>query len=86
MTFLTSLFQADVERESCTMKNLYCFKHPQYRGDGAPVLSCKTCCGIFIALVKEQNAQAQAPQNPKDWLAEKAREAQAKFATAHVTP
>ena len=67
------------------MKNVYCFKHHDYRGEGTPVLSCKTCCSLFIAVIKEQNASSQAPLAPKDWLAEKAREAQAKFAVAHVT-
>lgn len=62
------------------MKNVYCFKHPEYRGEGTPVLSCKTCCGIFISLIKEQNASAQPAMTPKDWIAEKTREAQAKFA------
>ena len=64
------------------MKNLRCFSHPKYQGEGSPVLTCKTCCGIFISLIKEQNATAQAPQNPRDWLAAKAREAQAKYAVS----
>jgi hypothetical protein len=72
-----------------TASNVRCFKHPQYVGEGTPVLSCKACCGIFISLIKAQNAQAQASsagKHPQEWLAEKAREAQAKYASAHVSP
>ena len=68
------------------MKNVYCFKHPEYRGASSPVISCKTCCSIYISVVKEQNAAEGAQLSPKDWLAEKAREAQAKYAVSHVTP
>lgn len=69
------------------MKNLYCFKHPEYRGEGSPILSCKTCCSIFISLIKEQNASQQGSMAPRDWIAEKARKAQAAYAAvAHITP
>ena len=58
------------------MHNLVCFKHPQYRGVDSPVLSCKTCCSIFIAAVKEQNAALSTELSPADWLKGKEREAQ----------
>jgi len=31
---------------------VYCFQHPDYRGQDAPVISCKTCCHLFIKEVK----------------------------------
>ena len=32
---------------------LICFKHKTYDGTSAPVISCKTCCSIFLKSVKE---------------------------------
>jgi len=37
------------------MANIVCIKHPRYKGKGTPVLSCKTCCSLFIALMQAKN-------------------------------
>ena len=43
------------------MENLRCIKHRDYRGEKAPVLSCKACCSIYIAAIKKmQLAQQQS--------------------------
>lgn len=65
------------------MNKLVCFKHPEYVGNESPVLSCKACCSIFIAEIKNQNnahveaskAKATARFDTKKWLEEKAKEA-----------
>lgn len=31
---------------------IYCFQHPDYKGQDAPMISCKTCCHLFIQEVK----------------------------------
>jgi hypothetical protein len=54
------------------MSNLVCIKHPKYEGKGTPVLSCKTCCGLYIAEIKRLNPPKE---NINDWLDRKAREA-----------
>ena len=60
------------------MQNLVCFKHPEYRGDASPVLSCKACCGIFISEIKAQNLAANGKvANPREWMERKAKEAEA---------
>jgi hypothetical protein len=52
-----------------------CFRHPDYVGSAAPVLSCKTCCSLFLAELKRQHAEkGAAPVNPSQWLDEKARQ------------
>jgi len=46
------------------MARIYCFKHPSYDGNDSPVLSCKTCCGIFVATLKAQREdQAKLDDN-----------------------
>ncbi len=60
------------------MQNLVCFKHSEYRGDTAPSLSCKACCGIFISQIKEQNMAATGTiTSPREWIEKKAKEAEA---------
>lgn len=39
--------------ESATVR---CLKHRFYTGQNAPDLNCKTCCGIFVAVVRKQAA------------------------------
>lgn len=42
------------------MENVRCIKHRDYTGQTAPVLSCKTCCSIYISAIKKmQLAQKQ---------------------------
>jgi hypothetical protein len=44
------------------------------------VLTCKTCCSLYIAAVKEKNgmsAPSQKPASESEWLKEKKREAEA---------
>lgn len=53
------------------MAKVFCFRHPQYDGSESPVLSCKTCCGIFVAAVKEQAAKLSSSDpemNMSDWF------------------
>ena len=62
------------------MAKVFCFKHPQYDGSEAPVLSCKTCCGIFVAVVKEQAQKMTAPTsdlNMSEWFDSKRKQASA---------
>lgn len=39
---------------------LICFQHPSYKGTTGPVLSCKTCCSLFVQHLKHQSAMEQA--------------------------
>jgi len=34
------------------MGSISCIKHPQYDGKSSPILSCKTCCALFIHNIK----------------------------------
>ena len=53
-----------------------CFRHPDYDGTSSPVLSCKTCCGLFLAELKRQHA-AKGGQavDTQTWLEDKKRQA-----------
>jgi hypothetical protein len=51
-----------------------CIRHPKYSGKESPVLSCKTCCGIFIAEIKARSTDGEIFQ-PAEWLDKKAKEA-----------
>lgn len=51
-----------------------CISHPKYKGESPPVLSCKTCCGLFIAAIKARSANNEIFQ-PAEWLDKKAKEA-----------
>lgn len=53
---------------------LVCIKHPKYDGNTSPVLSCKTCCGIFIGVIKERSASRQNADAYK-WIEDKVRQA-----------
>jgi hypothetical protein len=44
--------------------NLICFSHPSYQGTSSPVLSCKTCCSIFLATLKRQTEAKSAKVTP----------------------
>jgi hypothetical protein len=46
------------------MGTLICFSHPTYKGKGSPLLSCKTCCGLFLAELRLKNAQASESTEP----------------------
>jgi hypothetical protein len=53
-----------------------CFRHPDYVGTSSPVLSCKTCCALFLAELKRQHAaKGSAQADASQWLDDKAREA-----------
>ena len=39
--------------------DLYCIKHPYYKGKLPPALKCQACCHIFIQEVKRMNAAGQ---------------------------
>jgi len=53
------------------MGQVVCIRHPKYEGKESPVLSCKTCCSIFIAAIKAKQPQ----QDINEWLEQKVREA-----------
>lgn len=55
--------------------NLICFKHPGYSGNSAPVLSCNTCCKIFVDEIKAQNTRSTSDFKPAEWLRQKSKEA-----------
>lgn len=40
--------------------NLVCIRHPQYQGKGSPDLTCKTCCSLYISIVKTRNSTNSA--------------------------
>ncbi len=45
--------------------NLVCISHPRYRGVETPLLSCKTCCSIHVASIKEwqkSKSESEAPR------------------------
>lgn len=44
---------------------LICFRHPQYDGKDSPVLTCKTCCGIFVTAMKAKLSQTEAEKSLK---------------------
>ncbi len=52
--------------------NLICFRHPDYVGTSSPVLSCKTCCSLFLAELKARNAAGQS-MDTTQWLEEKTK-------------
>ena len=56
------------------MSKLICLQHPKYTGKDSPVLSCKTCCGIFIGQIKEENNKGENATAPsKDMTKEQRR-------------
>ncbi len=38
------------------MKNLVCIRHSTYDGQGAPDLSCKMCCKIYVDTIRLSQA------------------------------
>ena len=36
------------------MQNVVCIRHSDYRGNSSPNLSCRTCCGIYVAVIKAE--------------------------------
>lgn len=49
-----------------------CIRHPKYKGQGAPVLSCKACCGLYVAEIRAKQTQEFEPTK---WLEQKVEEA-----------
>ena len=71
------------------MAKVFCFKHPQYNGAEAPILSCKTCCGIFVSVVKEQAQKMTAPSsdmNMADWFDSKKKQSTVTRQQANTKP
>ena len=44
---------------------IICIKHPKYDVHSAPILSCKTCCNMFILSLKEENKHKHSNQVAK---------------------
>jgi len=42
-----------------------CFRHPHYDGKDSPILTCKTCCGIFVTAMKAKMVQKDSDKTPK---------------------
>ena len=56
--------------------NLICIRHPDYKGTTSPQLSCKTCCGMFLAELRRKNAVAgHEGFDPNAWLDDKVKNA-----------
>lgn len=66
--------------------NLRCFKHPSYVGSSAPVLSCNTCCKIFVEEIKAHQARTTDDFKPAEWLKQKSEEARKAIADQQPTP
>lgn len=57
--------------------NIVCIRHPHYTGSSSPVLTCKTCCSLYISAVKEKNHGSMSTQEVDkegNWLQEKKQE------------
>lgn len=66
--------------------SLICLRHPRYDGAERPVLSCTTCCTLFIARLKERVQQGRAGEiDTTKWLEEKKLEAEARFARVSMS-
>lgn len=68
------------------MSNLICMSHPKYNGKDSPVLSCKTCCSIFIQLIKIENTAHMDEQEKKRRKVIKRRAENAKMAQGGLSP
>jgi len=64
--------------------NLICFKHRTYNGSSAPVLSCNTCCKIFVEEIKSHHTRATEDFKPAEWLKQKSLEARAAIAVNQI--
>ena len=53
--------------------NLICLKHQDYSGTTPPTLSCKTCCHIFVARLRDMAAKGRAGEDGREWLAKKSQ-------------
>jgi hypothetical protein len=53
--------------------NLICLKHQNYSGTTPPTLSCKTCCHIFVARLRDLAAKGRAGEDGREWLAKKSQ-------------
>lgn len=47
------------------MDNLICLLHPKYDGKGNPALSCKVCCGRFIAAIKDGQPRVELTRSSR---------------------
>lgn len=63
-----------------TDMSLICFKHRAYNGSTAPILSCNTCCKIFVEEIKAHHTRGTEDFKPAEWLKQKSREARAAIA------
>lgn len=53
------VFPLDLVKAEATMGSISCIKHPRYNGKTSPVLSCKTCCSLFIHNIKKTREEEQ---------------------------
>lgn len=69
------------------MNQFICIKHPKYRGNTSPVLSCSTCCSLYVQEIKKSKnggldqpteektvASVSEIESTKKWLEKKRRE------------
>ncbi len=68
------------------MSKLICLSHPKYDGHDAPVLSCKTCCGIFIGQIKIDNENNQNMQEEQRRKVIQRRAAKSQMGQSGITP
>jgi hypothetical protein len=66
--------------------SLICFKHPSYSGNSAPVLSCNTCCKIFVDEIKAHHTRNTEDFKPAEWLKQKSKEARQAIADTQPAP
>ena len=64
------------------MSHFICIKHPKYNGKTSPVLSCSTCCSIYVQDIKESKTAIDQKltesdkeiESTKKWIEKKRKE------------
>ena len=42
---------------------VFCFKHPEYRGLTKPNLKCKTCCSIYLDMIRKEEEKLEQEES-----------------------
>ena len=58
------------------MRQFICIKHPKYNGLESPVLSCSTCCSLYVHAIKESKVNKISElkneiDSTKSWIEKK---------------